>query len=175
MSGKRILIVEDEITQMTLLEGVVSRAGYVAEKAMNGPAAVSRLLDSNSPQIDVVLLDLVMPGMNGIKVLETIRPTLPALPVVMLTAHSSIATVVEAMQAGANDFIVKPASAERIRTALEAAMETSSFVGEIAPMTDRIQQHGFKSLVGNSDSMQRATSLAHKAAKASIPVLIEGE
>ncbi len=175
MSGKRILIVEDEITQMTLLEGVVTRAGYVAEKAMNGPAAVSRLLDNATPKIDVVLLDLVMPGMNGIKVLETIRPTLPALPVVMLTAHSSIATVVEAMQAGANDFIVKPASAERIRTALEAAMETSSFVGEISPMTDNIQQHGFKSLVGNSESMQRATSLAQKAAKASIPVLIEGE
>ncbi len=160
---------------MALLEGVVTRAGYVTEKAMTGPAAVSRLLDTAAKPIDVVLLDLVMPGMNGIKVLETIRPTLPSLPVVMLTAHSSITTVVEAMQAGANDFIVKPASAERIRTALEAAMATSSFVGEIAPMTDSIQQHGFESLVGTSESMQRATSLAQKAAKTSIPVLIEGE
>lgn len=175
MSGKRILIVEDEITQMALLEGVVTRAGYVTEKAMTGPTAVSRLLDTAAPPVDVVLLDLVMPGMNGIEVLETIRPTLPALPVVMLTAHSSIKTVVEAMQAGANDFIVKPASAERIRTALEAAMATSSFVGEIAPMTDSIQQHGFESLVGTSGSMQHATSLAQKAAKTSIPVLIEGE
>jgi len=175
MLNKRILIVEDEVTQMALLEGVVSRVGYAVEKAMTGPAAVSRLLDATAPTIDVVLLDLVMPGMNGIKVLETIRPTLPSLPVVMLTAHSSITTVVEAMQAGANDFIVKPASAERIRTALESAMESGAFVGEISPIADTIQQHGFESLVGTSSSMESATSLAKKAARASIPVLIEGE
>ncbi|MBL4838686.1 MAG: sigma-54-dependent Fis family transcriptional regulator [Kordiimonadaceae bacterium] len=175
MAEKKVLIVEDEATQMALLEGVVARAGYVVEKAMTGPAAVSRLLDTSADKIDVVLLDLIMPGMNGIKVLESVRPSLPSLPVVMLTAHSSINTVVEAMQAGANDFIVKPASAERIRTALEAAMETSSFVGEIAPMTDSSKSSGFSSLIGASQGMQAATLLAQKAAKTNIPVLIEGE
>lgn len=175
MNGKRVLIVEDELTQIALLEGVTSRAGYIVETAMSGAKAVSRLTDIKQPVIDVVLLDLVMPGMNGIEVLETIRPTMPNLPVVMLTAHSSISTVVDAMRAGANDFIVKPASAERIRTALAAAMETTSLVGEIGAVTEKLSSVGFDNLIGDSPVMQRATTLARKAAGASIPVLIEGE
>ncbi len=175
MTGKRVLIVEDELTQIALLEGVTSRAGYLVETALSGAEAVARLTDNKAPIIDVVLLDLVMPGMNGIEVLEAIRPDLPNLPVVMLTAHSSITTVVDAMRAGANDFIVKPASAERIRTALAAAMETTSFVGEIAPVADTMVSVGFNNLIGDSAVMQVATKLARKAASASIPVLIEGE
>jgi DNA-binding NtrC family response regulator len=175
MTGKRVLIVEDELTQIALLEGVTSRAGYTVETAMSGREAIARLADSKSAAIDVVLLDLVMPGMNGIEVLEALRPTMPNLPVVMLTAHSSIKTVVDAMRAGANDFIVKPASAERIRTALAAAMETTSFVGEIAPVADTMASVGFDNLIGDSPVMQRATNLAKKAAGTGIPVLIEGE
>ncbi|NVJ99832.1 MAG: sigma-54-dependent Fis family transcriptional regulator [Alphaproteobacteria bacterium] len=179
MAIERILIVEDEITQSTLLSGIVGRAGYEAEIAMSGQEAVDRLADASRPAIDVMLLDLVMPGMDGIEVLKAIRPKMPALPVIMLTAHSSIATVVDAMRAGANDFIVKPASAERIRTAIEAGLKTSAFVGEIGPMRDQIRGratgHGFEGLVGTSESMQRAVGLAKKAAKAIIPVLIEGE
>ena len=175
MAKKRVLIVEDELTQIALLEGVTSRAGYEVETAMSGKAAVERLTDTASPPIDVVLLDLVMPGMNGIEVLETIRPILPNLPVVMLTAHSSITTVVDAMRAGANDFIVKPASAERIRNSLAAAMETTALVGEIAAVTHTMASVGFNNLIGDSPALKRATTLAHKAASASIPVLIEGE
>ncbi|MCJ9427948.1 sigma-54-dependent transcriptional regulator [Kordiimonas marina] len=175
MSGRRVLIVEDELTQITLLQGVVQRAGFLVETAMNGPDAVARLNDVKAPTVDVVLLDLVMPGMDGIKVLETVRPRHPALPVVMLTAQSSINTVVDAMRAGANDFIVKPASAERIRSALEAALKTSDLVGEIGPMQASMQGGGFDSLVGTSHGMTRAAALAKKAARSAIPVLIEGE
>jgi len=175
MNGKRVLIVEDELTQIALLEGVTARAGYHVEQAMTGDAAVKRLADKSAPEIDVVLLDLVMPGMNGIEVLKTIRPSMPNLPVVMLTAHSSIKTVVDAMSAGANDFIVKPASAERIRTALAAAIEVTALVGEIAPMTQNLKTVGFDNLIGDSPVMAQATKLARKAARASIPVLIEGE
>jgi len=175
MASKRILIVEDEITQITLLEGIVAKAGYTVETAMSGRAATKRLTDQSAPIIDVVLLDLVMPGMNGIEVLNAIRPTLPNLPVVMLTAHSSINTVVDAMRAGASDFIVKPASAERIRTALDASVHTTSFVGEIAPVADSIKTIGFENLVGASTSINKAITLAKKAASTTIPVLIEGE
>lgn len=179
MKQERVLIVEDELTQVMLLEGVIKRAGFVAEHAMDGADAIKRLNDAGASPIDVVLLDLMMPGMSGIEVLNAIRPKHPTLPVVMLTAHSSITTVVDAMRAGANDFIVKPASAERIRTAIEAALKTNGFVGEIAPvsgqMTGQMQGHGFDNLVGTSVGMQRAVKLAKKAASSSIPVLIEGE
>jgi DNA-binding NtrC family response regulator len=179
MAFERVLIVEDELTQITLLDGVISRAGFTTEKAMSGPEAVKRLLDQTLPRIDVVLLDLMMPGMDGIEVLTSIRPRHPNLPVVMLTAHSSITTVVDAMRAGANDFIVKPASAERIRSAIEASLKTSALVGEIAPVSGQLRSssgnEGFESLVGTSPGMQKAVKLARKAASANIPVLIEGE
>lgn len=177
MGMKRVLLVEDEATQLHLLQSMVSRAGYEIETATNGQEAVTRLMRADAPKIDVVLLDLMMPGMDGIEVLQKIRPSMPGMPVVMLTAHSSIKTVVEAMRAGANDFISKPASAERIRTAIAAAIETSSLVGEIAPMTAKLSRpkEGFKNLIGASRPMLHAVHLAEKAASASIPVLIDGE
>lgn len=175
MAQKSVLIVEDEITQSTLLEGIVSRAGFTPFVAHNGAEALDFMADKQGEAVDIVLLDLVMPGMDGIEVLNRLRPRWPNLPVIMLTAHSSINTVVDAMRAGANDFIVKPASAERIRTAIDAGLETASLVGEIEPMQSSISVAGFDNLVGESRGMQRAVALAKKATTASIPVLIDGE
>lgn len=175
MAQKSVLIVEDEITQSTLLEGIVMRAGHTPFVAHNGAEAIEFMADKQAEAIDIVLLDLMMPGMDGIEVLEKLRPQWPNLPVIMLTAHSSITTVVDAMRAGANDFIVKPASAERIRSAINAGLETASFVGEIEPMKKGLSIAGFESLIGDSPPMLHAVGLARKAASASIPVLIDGE
>lgn len=175
MAQKSVLIVEDEITQSTLLEGIVSRAGYVPFIAHTGAEALDFMEDKQGEAIDIMLLDLVMPGMDGLEVLQKLRPSRPNLPVIMLTAHSSINTVVDAMRAGANDFIVKPASAERIRTAISAGLETASLVGEIEPMQKGLSVAGFDNLVGDSPIMRHAVGLARKAASASIPVLIDGE
>lgn len=172
---KTVLIVEDEITQSALLEGIVKRAGFTSVCAQSGPEALSLLADFPPNAIDIILLDLVMPGMDGIEVLGHLRAKFPKLPVIMLTAHSSINTVVNAMRAGANDFIVKPASAERIRTAINAGLETASLVGEIELMQDARPISGFDNLIGNSPVINRAIGLAQKAATASIPVFIDGE
>lgn len=175
MAQKSVLIVEDEITQSTLLEGIISRAGHVPFVAHTGQEALDFMADAQGGAIDIVILDLVMPGMDGLEVLEHLRPKYPNLPVIMLTAHSSIHTVVDAMRAGASDFIVKPASAERIRTAIDAGLETTELVGEIEPMQKGLSVSGFDSLVGDGPAMSQALSLARKAASASIPVLIDGE
>ncbi|WP_262693977.1 sigma-54-dependent transcriptional regulator [Kordiimonas aquimaris] len=173
---KTVLIVEDEITQAVLLEGIVKRAGYDVILAESGVIALDKLAHSaKTPAIDIVVLDLVMPGMDGIEVLKRLRKSLPNLPVIMLTGHSSITTVVDAMRAGATDFIVKPASAERIRAALKAGLETQAFVGEIEPVISAQPDAGFENLIGDSAPMKRAVTLAKKAARASIPVLIDGE
>ncbi len=175
MTQKSVLIIEDEFTQSALLEGIVKRAGHLPHVAYSGSDALAFMADKQSGDIDIVLLDLVMPGMDGIEVLQKLRPRWPSLPVIMLTSQSSITTVVDAMRAGANDFIVKPASAERIRSAINAGLETASFVGEIEPMRLGMAVAGFSNLIGESDAMRRAVRLAERAAGASIPVLIDGE
>jgi DNA-binding NtrC family response regulator len=172
---KSVLIVEDELTQSILLEGIVRREGMTPVTAENGSEGLEILNSSKGKKIDIVLLDLMMPGIDGIEVLQRLRRRFPTLPVIMLTSHSSVSTVVDAMRAGANDFIVKPASAERIRTALKAGLETASLVGEIAAMNVTLPAAGFENLVGDSPAMQRVVLLAKKAASASIPVLLEGE
>lgn len=175
MAQKTVLIIEDEFTQSALLEGIVKRAGYKPHVAHTGKDALAYLNSEHGGEIDIVLLDLVMPGMDGIEVLQKIRPNKPTLPVIMLTAQSSITTVVDAMRAGANDFIVKPASAERIRSAINAGLETASFVGEIEPMRTGMAAAGFANLIGESAAMRQAVGLAERAAGASIPVLVDGE
>ncbi|RMB07830.1 sigma-54-dependent transcriptional regulator [Eilatimonas milleporae] len=173
MTAPLVLIVEDEATQLRILESVVSRAGYRVCTAMRGADALAKV-DADSPP-DVVLLDLMLPDMTGIDVLKTVRPAHPDLPVVMLTAKSSITTVVDAMRTGATDFLVKPASAERIRASLAAALNTASLVGEIAAMEDGGTRPGLAGLIGDSPAMTAAKTLAEKAAGTAIPVLIEGE
>jgi len=179
----RVLIVEDEATQRRILEATVARSGFLVESVSAGQACLDRIADLQQPPIDVVLLDLVMPGMDGIEVLENLRSEGQMLPVILLTARSSITTVVEAMRAGASDFIVKPASTERLTTALSAALDRTEMVGEIAGLGGKlsasvaasVDERGFDGLIGKSLAMQRSKNLARKAANSSIPVLIEGE
>ncbi len=171
----RALIVDDEPTQLRLLENVVSRAGFTVETASGGQEALDRLFDAAAPTIDVMLLDIMMPEVDGLDVLRRMRPKLPQLPVVVLTSQSSILTVVEAMRTGANDFLVKPASAERIRSAMTAAIKSDELVGEIEHVSTEMQNTGFSGLVGTSETMVSVMELARKGARTNIPILIEGE
>lgn len=172
----RILLVDDEPTQLRLLEAVVSRQGYTVESVSGGAAAIERLKGDAPCGIDLVLLDLSMPEVGGIDVLTTVRPARPSLPIIVLTAHSSVSNVVEAMRAGATDFLVKPASAERIRTAIASALNNDSLVGDLTPISDALDERlGFDDLVGQSPAMLEAVAMASKAARSTIPVLIEGE
>jgi len=174
--AKTVLMVDDEATQLRIMESVVSRMGYRVRTASDGDEAVHILLNKGGDQIDLLLLDLSMPRMGGIEVLQKIRPSLPALPVIVLTAHSSLSNVVEAMQAGANDFISKPASAEKLRTAINAALANTTLVGEIDNVTEAFEgENGFDALIGSSPAIQESIRMARKAARANIPVLIEGE
>ena len=171
-----ILLVDDEPTQLRLLGAMIERAGYRVETAADGATAVARLADHAEPPIACMILDLQMPGMNGIEVLESIRPRHPHLPVIVLTAHASVARVVEAMRAGASDFIVKPASAERIRTAIRSALAHVEMTGELAPVKAAVATGTrFDDILGSSPAMSEAVRLARRAAATSIPVLIEGE
>lgn len=183
--GYRVLIVEDEIIQQRLLGSLASKAGYAVDIAASGAEALDRLLDQDADGYGVIILDQMMPGMSGLDVLKTIRKQGVLTPVIMLTSQAAISTVVDAMRAGATDFIVKPASAERLRTALKAAIDGSSLAGDVVEDLARpsimnkskatIGADGFDSLVGRSTALMTMTHLGKKVAKTGIPVLIEGE
>ena len=174
--ARSILVVDDEATQRRLLETVIKREGYQVLTAVDGDEAIEKLTGPSAITVDLVILDLSMPRVSGIEVLQKVRPRHPNLPIIVLTAHSNLANVVDAMKAGATDFLSKPASAERIRNAMASAFKKTSLVGELDPVSSAIGEDlSFSDLIGRSPATQDVVALAKKAANSSIPVLIEGE
>jgi len=172
----KILLVDDEPTQHRLIGAAVQRNGYEIVSCHGGQDAIDLLNSPDGRTIDAVLLDIAMPDVTGIDVLKAVRPQRPDLPIIVLTAYFSNSNVSGSMRAGATDFLVKPASGERIRTAIEAALDKNTPKGELRPLTEKMQTGGtFQDLVGSSQAMANAVSIATKAANSNIPVLIEGE
>ena len=125
---------------------------------------------------DVVLLDLVMPGMSGMEALAEIRTAGVTTPVIVLTANGGIETVVKAMQAGAQDFFIKPASPERILVGIRNALQLTQLTAEVGRLKKHVSGRvTFADLVGDSRPMQMVKQLGARAAKSTIPVLITGE
>src|SRR3954471_12545105 len=116
-----ILIVDDDPVQRRLLEAMARRFGYEVMIAEGGDAAITALTAQNA-HIDCVVLDLVMPDLDGYGVLTRMREAGLGTPVIVQTAHGGIDTVVSAMRAGATDFVVKPVGAERLQVSLRNAL-----------------------------------------------------
>jgi len=109
-----ILIVDDDPIQRRLLEAMSRRFGYDVETADNGETALTRLTAHDRPAINLLVLDLVMPDLDGMGVLTRMRQQGLNTPAIVQTAHGSIEAVISAMKAGAADFVVKPVGAERL-------------------------------------------------------------
>lgn len=174
--AQTILIVDDDPAQRRLLESVVGAQGYKTLTASDGRQALDMLRSGKGPAIDLMLLDLVMPGVNGMSVLSELRPENTALPILVLTANGSVSTVVQAMQAGANDFIVKPASPERLQVSIQNALKMNVLAGEISRLSRKTENRLlFSDLIARSLVMRQSIMLAERAAQSNIPILIEGE
>ena len=171
-----ILVVDDDPVQRRLAEAMVRRLGFDAVVADSGDAGLD-LLRAQPDRIGVVLLDLVMPGgLDGLGVLAAMREAGIETPVIVQTANGSIDAVVTAMRAGAVDFVVKPAGAERLQVSIKNALRVDQLEGEIRRMRRRATGSlSFKDLNSKSPNMSRVMRLAERAAKSTIPVLIEGE
>jgi len=171
-----ILIVDDDPVQRRLIESMARRFGYDAVAVEGGDAALKLLLAGNGPRVDAVVLDLVMPDLDGLGVLAEMREAGVNVPVIVQTAHGGIDNVISAMRAGAVDFVVKPVGAERLQVSLCNALATSALETEVQRFKrSREGTLSFKDIITRSPRMQAVLKTAEKAAASAIPVLIEGE
>ncbi|MBN9308757.1 sigma-54 dependent transcriptional regulator [Devosia sp.] len=170
----RVLIVDDDPVQLRLTSEVASRAGFAAVTATGGKQALD-LLRADAG-IGAMVLDLVMPDLDGMAVLEAMRREGLSTPVIVQTAHSSLETVVSAMRQGAADYFVKPVAPERLVISLRNALKLAEL--ETLVRTDRSRMSGtlgVGDIVTRAQGMDRVLSLCAKAARSTLPIIVEGE
>jgi len=170
-----ILVVDDDPVQRRLLEAALGKAGHDIVTAEGGEAALAALDGSRGADIAAVVLDLVMPGIDGLGVLRAMRARGIEIPVIVQTAQGGIDTVVSAMRQGAFDFVVKPVSPERLQAAIGAALKVGSLGGGERTRRSSAKPITFRDLITAGPAMERVLRLGRKAAASNIPILIEGE
>ena len=172
----RVLIVEDEPAQRRILEEMVKRFGFEAIAVENGAKGIEALSSQSGSTIGLAILDLMMPGMNGLEFLEKLQAIRGDLPVIVQTSQGSIETVIKAMRAGADDFVVKPVSPERLRVSMQNLLKVNALTEEVKRLNKKVTGAlSFDDLVASSPAMANVIRLGRRGAQSNIPILIEGE
>jgi DNA-binding NtrC family response regulator len=171
----QILVVDDDPVQRRLLKNALEHHDHVVHLAENGLVGLE-FLKHGGDQISVIVLDLLMPEMDGLSFLLAIREAGIDTPVIVQTGQGGIDTVVQAMRAGAFDFVVKPVSPERIAASVGSALtlDRKDSRGKTARRS-RSGSTTFNDIVSASPDMLRVIDLGQRAAQSSIPVVLEGE
>lgn len=170
----RVLVVDDDPVQLRLTAEVANRAGFKPLTATGGEQALAILRDDRN--IGAMILDLVMPDLDGMGVMDAMRREGLTTPVIIQTANASLETVISAMRNGAADYFVKPVAPERLVISLRNAMKLDALEATIR--AERARKSGTFSasdMIAKAPAMARVIMLCAKAAKSNIPVLIEGE
>src|SRR5262245_29465530 len=171
----RVLIVDDDPAQRRLLDSMIRRCGHDTVLADSGAAALDLLAQPRTRSVDLIVLDLVMPGMDGLEMLSRLDAT-NRIPVIVQTAQGSIETVVKAMRAGADDFVVKPVSPERLKVSMQNLLRVNALTEEVKRLNQKAGgQLTFADLIAAAPVMQNVARLVRRGAQSSIPILIEGE
>jgi DNA-binding NtrC family response regulator len=167
----RVLVVDDDESFRALVADRLTRTGHGVVPAAAGEEALSKL-----DGIDVALIDLVMPGMDGLALLRRIRGARPDISVIMLTGHGTIENAVEAMKAGAFDYLQKPCSLAEVEVKIERATERRRLERENEQLKAALQREShYQGIVGKSRAMAEVVDLIGKVKESASPVLIEGE
>ena len=168
-----ILIVDDEKNYLLVLSAVLEDEGYEVLTAPDGPEALEI---HKSSDLDLIVTDMKMPGMDGIELLEQVKARDPELPVIMMTAHGTVDKAVEAMQKGAYSYILKPFDNERLILFAKKAIGTYQVVKENRRLRTAVEsQYRFGKIIGKSKPMQAIFETIRKVAASNATVLIEGE
>ena len=171
-----LMLIDEEPAQRRLVSALAARAGWRTIFANDGDMAIATLGTQDGLGLAAVLLDQWSPGYDAAGLIRELRGRRPALPIMILTAHNSVAIAVEAMRAGATDYLAKPVAPERLLAALNATVSQDHGKGELRPLTEKISAAlSFEDVVGAAPQFRAALAIAAKAARARVPVLIEGE
>ncbi len=171
----RVLVVDDEASARTGLEKLLKQDGHTVETAEDGGSALQR---AGEWPPDVVVTDLKMPRMDGIELLKKLRELDPNLPVIVATAFGDVTTAVDAMRAGAEDFVTKPIDFGALSVALERALERRELRVEAENLRRQLRERdgdGLQGLIGTSTAMQKVYRTARQVAGSRATVLITGE
>lgn len=168
-----VLIVDDEENIRSTLSLFLQERGFAVEAVESGEQAVAHLRECEA---DAMVLDLHLPGMDGIETLEQVRRLRPQLPVVMITAFGSIPSAVEAMRQGASDYVAKPFRNDDLLLRLERALENLRLRREVERLRDRLgEESPFARVIGASTGMRQALELAQRVADRNVTVLLLGQ
>ncbi|WP_422485004.1 sigma-54-dependent transcriptional regulator [Gudongella sp. DL1XJH-153] len=167
---RKILIADDEPNMIWALKKALSKEEYEIISADNGEEAVEGLAE----EPDLIIMDLKMPKMNGLEALRKIKEINPKIPVIMITAHGTTDTAVEAMKIGALDYISKPFDIDELKVVIKKALEYKSLNDEINYLRERLDESSSK-IVFKSRSMEEVLKLVYKVAPTEANVLILGE
>ena len=168
-----ILVADDEEIVRESLQGWLAKDGYTVETAEDGPSALAKL---RSGRRAILLVDLKMPGMDGLEVLAEAKKIQPELSVVIMTAYATVDTAVTAMKDGAYDYIVKPFDPEELSQMIHKIVAQQELLRENVLLRRLIKrEYHFRDLVTKSHAMQEVFELAKTAARSQSTILILGE
>lgn len=169
----RILIVDDEKDICTLLSSLMKREGFEALVSQNGDTAI-KMIRSEAP--DIMLLDVKMPAMDGMEVLRQAKNLDRDLPVVMITAYAEIHGAVEAIRAGAHDYLAKPFDNHEVIRVIHRALAERELKRKIHDLSNRLQENiSLKEMMGPSDAVARVIFEVNRVAELDFTVIIIGE
>ncbi len=171
-----LMLVDDEPAQCRLVAAIAGRAGWRTVFARDAETAIAMLGTQDGMMLDAILLDQWVPGADSAVLITELKSRRPALPILLMTAIGSNESAIEAMRAGASDYIIKPVAAERLIAALSLAADNVRGFGELQPLTEKISHPlAFEEIIGSAPAFRTALAIAAKAARSRAPVFIEGE
>jgi two-component system response regulator HydG len=168
-----VLVVDDDHAHRTMLNTLISGWGYAVSEADDGSTAVENV---KKTAFDLVLMDVRMVRVSGLEALETIKSVNPAIPVIIMTAYSSVETAVAALKQGAHDYLTKPLDFDKLRLTLERAMEHTRLKQENRLLRESLgKQFDSRNIIGKSPSMLKLLETVAQVAPSEATVLITGE
>lgn len=171
-----LMLIDDEPAQSRLVSALAAREGWRTVIARDSETAIATLGTRQGMQLSAIILDQWVPGDDACALIAELKSRRPALPILMLTASTSPLLAVEAMRAGATDYLVKPVAPDRLMHALRSATTREAPRDELAPLTEKMPSNpDFESMIGAAPNFRKALAVAAKAARGHGPVLIEGE